>query len=55
MFTKRTPLQCVTWPTEPWKELGIDIVGPIQEATTECRYIITLIDYPSKWPEIVLT
>lgn len=33
-------------------KVSVDIVGPFETATWDCRYIMTLIDYHSKWPEV---
>ena len=49
------PLQPVTLPDRPWQKLAMDIVGPFETATWDCRYAITLIDYYSKWPEVAFT
>lgn len=38
-------------PDGPWKIVAIDVMGPI-ETTAENRYLITLQDEYSKWPEI---
>lgn len=46
------PLQPVPLPEGPWKKLGMDIVGPLEHATYNCRFAITLTDYYSKWPEV---
>lgn len=46
------PLQPVPLPEGPWKKLGMDIVGPFDSATYNCRFAITLTDYYSKWPEV---
>ena len=32
-------------------QLGIDLIGPLPMTKTGNRYIITLVDYFSKWPE----
>ena len=42
------PLPC---PDMPWDRIGIDITGPVQDQDST-KYIIVLIDYFSKWPEI---
>ena len=34
-----------------WHEVGIDIVGPLPTSRSGNKYIITLTDYFSKWPE----
>lgn len=39
-------------PNGPWEKVAIDIVGPFESATWDCRYSITLVDYYSKWPEV---
>ncbi|CAM5113000.1 unnamed protein product [Natator depressus] len=49
------PLQPFPLPESAWEKVVIDIVGPFDTAPTDCRYAITLIDYFSKWPEVVFT
>ncbi len=49
--THPAPLQSVPLPDGPWKKLGLDIVGPFDTAASACRFVITLINYYSKWPE----
>ncbi len=49
------PLQPVPYPSGPWEKVSVDIVGPFEMATWDCRFMITLIDYNSKWPEVVFT
>lgn len=49
------PLQPVQYPDKPWSKLAIDIMGPFMTAPSNCRYIIVLVDYFSKWPEICFT
>lgn len=46
------PLQPVDIPETPWTKLGLDIVGPINTAPLSQRYVIVLVDYTSKWPEM---
>lgn len=50
--TATTPLQPVPLPDRPWSKVGIDIVGPFERAPPAYRYVITLVDYFSKWPEV---
>lgn len=50
--TASPPLHPVPLPLAPWSKLGMDIVGPLEECASSCRYAITLVDYHSKWPEI---
>ncbi|CDW61234.1 zf-H2C2 and rve domain containing protein [Trichuris trichiura] len=47
------PLQPVPYPSAAWEKLGIDIVGPLPGAPCVQRFAITLIDYYSKWPEVL--
>lgn len=35
----------------PWKQVGIDLVGPLPEIKSGNKYIMTVTDYFSKWPE----
>ena len=37
--------------TKVWYRVGIDLVGPLPETSSGNKYIITLSDYFSKWPE----
>nr|XP_055067930.1 uncharacterized protein K02A2.6-like [Misgurnus anguillicaudatus] len=46
------PIIPVELPNGPWQKVAIDIVGPFESATWDCRYAITLVDYYSKWPEV---
>ena len=35
----------------PWERVGIDFIGPLSETTQGNQYIITAIDYFTRWPE----
>ena len=35
-----------------WKSIGVDLIGPLPETHCGNKYIITLTDYFSKWPEV---
>src|ERR1043165_583997 len=35
----------------PWERVGIDFIGPLPETEQENRYIITAIDYFTRWSE----
>ncbi|KAL5477308.1 hypothetical protein EMCRGX_G024090 [Ephydatia muelleri] len=51
-FMKATaPLHPIPVPQEVWKQVGIDLIGPLKKSRSGNRYIITLVDYFSKWPE----
>lgn len=34
-----------------WSQLGMDLIGPLRETSGGFKYIITVIDYYSKWAE----
>lgn len=53
--TSPAPMQPVDWPERPWQKLGVDIVGPLERAPQNNNFIITLVDYHSKWPEAYFT
>ena len=36
---------------KPFTRVGLDIIGPLQETKQGNNYIITLVDYFTKWPE----
>jgi hypothetical protein len=42
----------VSWPTEAWSKVGIDIVGEMSDVPESKRFVITLIDHHSRWPDI---
>ena len=49
--TNEQPLILAPIPKEPWSKIGIDLVGPIDNMKKN-QYILTLIDYKTKWPEV---
>nr|XP_037291048.1 uncharacterized protein K02A2.6-like [Rhipicephalus microplus] len=51
-MTSPAPPQPVELPERPWQKLAIDIVGPLERAPPDCRFVLTLVDYFSKWPEV---
>ena len=36
---------------EPFYQIGIDFVGPLQRSSSNNRYIIVAVDYLTKWPK----
>ena len=46
-----TPLVPVTLPKKPWDKVALDIKGPLRGCAH--KYLIVLIDYYSKWPEVI--
>ncbi|XP_042866107.1 uncharacterized protein LOC122249376 [Penaeus japonicus] len=50
----KVPLQRTPLIDTPFKRVAIDIVGPIKPASSEGhRYILTLVDYATRYPEAV--
>ncbi len=49
------PAISVPRPSCPWSKVGIDIAGPFANAPTNQKYIVTVIDYASNYPECLLT
>ena len=48
---KTPPLHSIAIEPEVWKQVGIDLIGPLPVTTKGNKYIVTLSDYFSKWPE----
>ena len=49
---KRTrPLQDMPTPDFPMQIVGIDLVGPYPEAEDASKYVVTIVDHFSGWPE----
>nr|XP_037279754.1 uncharacterized protein K02A2.6-like [Rhipicephalus microplus] len=48
----QAPLQPVPLPDRPWDKISIDIMGPFERAPADCRFVIVIGDYFSRWPEI---
>lgn len=36
-----------------WRMVGVDLVGPLRESREGYRYILSVVDYFTKWPEFV--
>lgn len=45
-------MQPVEFPKGPFQHVAVDIVGPFERGSTDCKFAITLVDYFSKWPEV---
>ncbi len=39
----------------PFERIGIDFVGPLPETEEGNRYILVMVDYFTKWPEVKAT
>ena len=44
-------LHPVPVPNSSWKQIGIDLIGPLPTTTHGNKYVIVVTDYFSKWPE----
>ena len=51
--SKRAPLKPVEIVTEPFKKIPIDIVGELPRTTTGYKYILTIVDYVTRYPEAI--
>ncbi|XP_075741654.1 uncharacterized protein LOC142791735 [Rhipicephalus microplus] len=50
---RKSPMRLVPVITEPFRRLVIDIVGPLPEFRSGCRYILTVLCVGTKFPEAV--
>ena len=46
--------ESIELPCEPWEKLCIDIKGPVYDNPSHSRFAICVIDYYSKWPEVLM-
>ena len=53
MKSQRAPLQPTEIVTEPFKKIAIDIVGELPRSTTGHRYILTIVDYATRYPAAI--
>ena len=51
--SKRAPLKPVEIVNEPFKKIAIDIVGELPRTTTGYKYILTIVDYATRYPEAI--
>ena len=50
----RQELQTVTFRCKAWYLVGMDTIGPTKPTSKRGhRYVLTLIDYYTKWPEAI--
>ena len=47
----RLPVQQADIVVRPFDKVAIDIVGPLTVTDNKCRYILTLVDTATRWPE----
>ena len=48
---KLPPLNSVAVPDTPWRQVGLDLIGPLPETDFGYKYVATMTDYFSKWTE----
>ena len=53
MKSHRAPLNPVKPETEPFRKIAIDIVGELPRTTTRYKYILTIVDYATRYPEAI--
>ena len=51
--SQRAPLNPVKPETEPFRKIAIDIVGELPRTTTGYKYILTIVDYATRYPEAI--
>lgn len=49
----RAPLRPVPIVNEPFKKIAIDIIGELPRSKTGCKYILTIVDYATRYPEAI--
>lgn len=45
----KSEMQLVTIPKVPWSKIAIEFVGPFNILDSNCRFIVVVSDYYSKW------
>ena len=51
--SKRAPLKPVEIVNEPFKKIAIDIVGELLRTTSGYKYILTIVNYATRYPEAI--
>ena len=51
--TTKAPVQPVPIVTKPFSKVAIDLVGPLIKSDRGCRYILTVTDFATRWPEAI--
>ena len=49
----RAPLMPLPTVDEPWKRIAIDIVGPLKRTDKGNRYLLTVMDFATRFPEAI--
>ena len=53
MKKPKLPLGKMEMVTKPFEKVAIDIIGPLSETHKNNNYILTLVDFSTRWPEAV--
>lgn len=40
--------------SRPFECVGMDLIGPLPVTHAGCKYILVVMDYLAKWPEVVV-
>ena len=51
--SNRAPFSPVAFVTEPFRKIAIDIVGELPRSSTGYKYILTIVDYATRYPEAI--
>ena len=51
--SNRAPLSPVAFVTEPFRKIAIDIVAELPRSSTGYKYILTIVDYATRYPEAI--
>ncbi|KAK3719590.1 hypothetical protein QZH41_004747 [Actinostola sp. cb2023] len=51
--SNRAPLKPTEIITEPFKKVAIDLVGELPKSATGYKYILTIVDYATRYPEAI--
>ena len=51
----KVPTTTIPLPDKPWQKLAIDVTGPFLIAPQSSRFLVVLIDYHSKYPEVLMS
>lgn len=49
----RSPLKPLPIIEQPWQRLAVDIVGPLPKSTGGYKYLLTAMDFASRYPEAI--
>ena len=53
LITDRAPLNLIPVVSEPFRKIAIDLIGELPKTKTGYKYILTIIDYATRYPEAI--